>query len=225
MIMINSTAVVSGTSLTPIPASVPATVNVPFAATTKIGSFYDYALSTTASAFTAVLDWGDGTTPSGGTVMAAQSTPPAPGVFDVEAGHTYKTAGSFKITIAVNDTSGDMIMIPSTAIASGPVLTPIPGLVAATVNVPIAATTTIGSFNDSDTTAEASDFTAVINWDDGHTSGGTVTGVMGSPGVFAVQGSNTYATAGNFKIGIDVTDMSGDTVMITSKAAVKDPAS
>jgi hypothetical protein len=48
---------------------------------------------------------------------------------------------------------------------------------------------TLGSFLDSNTTAVAGDFTAVINWGDGHTSAGMVATTV-TAGRFDVTGSN-----------------------------------
>ncbi len=64
---------------------------------------------------------------------------------------------------------------------------------------------TIVTFNAYDSTAQASDFTASINWGDGHVSTGTVTQDPQS-GDFDVTGSNTYsAPAGSvYKVTVTV---------------------
>jgi hypothetical protein len=65
-------------------------------------------------------------------------------------------------------------------------------------------TATVADFTDADTLIPAGDFTASINWGDGNTSAGTITGSAGS---FSIQGTHTYATvspAGGFPIGVSI---------------------
>jgi large repetitive protein len=72
----------------------------------------------------------------------------------------------------------------------------------------------VASFTDPDTLTTAADFTATINWGDGTTSAGTVTGSAGS---FLVQGTHTYtgaSPAGGFPIGISIRGVSPYTASI-----------
>jgi hypothetical protein len=92
------------------------------------------------------------------------------------------------------------------AIASGPV---------GTANAPIAATASIGrvftgvvaAFSDADPNGNAKDYTATINWGDGHLSNGTIAADAG--GGFTVTGTNTYTAAGLFPISVDIADFGG----------------
>ena len=61
---------------------------------------------------------------------------------------------------------------------------------------------TVATFHDADanTTAQTSDFTAVITWDDGTTSSGTV-GSSGG-GAFTISGSHTFARAGSRSVNV-----------------------
>jgi hypothetical protein len=74
-----------------------------------------------------------------------------------------------------------------------------------TVGVPL--TTVVASFNDQDPAANAKDFTASINWGDGHLTNGIIT--ANAHGGFDVSGTNTYAHAGQFPINVDVADLGG----------------
>jgi hypothetical protein len=65
----------------------------------------------------------------------------------------------------------------------------------------------VGTFSDADPQANARDFTATINWGDGHLTNGTIT--ANAQGGFDVSGTNTYATAGKFAIAVDVADFGG----------------
>jgi hypothetical protein len=91
-------------------------------------------------------------------------------------------------------------------IASGPV---------GTANAPLVATASIGrkftgivaTFSDADGNGIAKDFTATINWGDGHLSNGRI--AADNAGGFTVTGTNTYSSAGLFPISVDVADFGG----------------
>jgi hypothetical protein len=61
----------------------------------------------------------------------------------------------------------------------------------------------VAAFTDANTAASPSDFAATINWGDGTTSSGTVTGTAGN---FVVNGSHTYAQAGNLNYSVQIQD-------------------
>ena len=64
-------------------------------------------------------------------------------------------------------------------------------------------TTEVASFTDSSTIDAAGVFTASIDWGDGTTTAGTVSGADGS---FIVSGGHTYAEEGSYPLGVTVTD-------------------
>ena len=61
----------------------------------------------------------------------------------------------------------------------------------------------VGTFTGGPFGAVASDFTATINWGDGTTSAGAVTGSAGS---FAIAGTHTFAEEGGYTVTVTVTD-------------------
>ncbi len=76
-------------------------------------------------------------------------------------------------------------------------------------------TATLAAFTDPNTLAAPGDFTASINWGDGSTSAGTITGSAGS---FHVQGTHTYATvspAGGFPISVSIEGVSPFTASLS----------
>lgn len=78
-------------------------------------------------------------------------------------------------------------------------------IVTPTISVPF--TGVVATFSDSDPNGNAKDFTATINWGDGHFSLGTLT--KNAQGGFDVSGTNTYSIPVNFTIDVDVADFGG----------------
>ena len=174
-----------------LPTTITTTEGTPFSG--AVGSFTDEGNPTqVAGDWTATIDWGDGTA-SPGTV-----TGPTGGPFVVSGSHTYLDEGSFTVTTTVADdppsTLGFPIMSTAT-VAEGDVLAPAATqpAVAPTVgqqfNGPIAAFTNTGFPNNT-----ASDFTATIDWGDGTTTAGVVSG--GSGARWSSAASHTYSQAG-----------------------------
>jgi hypothetical protein len=70
-----------------------------------------------------------------------------------------------------------------------------------------AFTGAVATFSDADPAANAKDFTATINWGDGHLTNGTI--AADGKGGFTVSGTNTFTTAGNFPVSVDIFDFGG----------------
>src|SRR5260370_17233447 len=70
-------------------------------------------------------------------------------------------------------------------------------LASATERVTLASSTKVATFTDTDLTDLFGGFTATIDWGDGTTSPGTITGSNGS---FSVLGGHTYPDEGNFTL-------------------------
>jgi hypothetical protein len=86
----------------------------------------------------------------------------------------------------------------------------------ATAGVPF--TGTVGTFSDANRNANAKDFTATINWGDGHYANGKIQ-ANGSGG-FDVIGTNTFARSGAFAISVDVADFGGESTTVTTTGQV-----
>lgn len=71
---------------------------------------------------------------------------------------------------------------------------------------------TVATLADGDPSAPLSDFTATIDWGDGSTSAGAVTGGGGS---YSVAGSHTYASTGYFPVAVHVDDVGGSTADVS----------
>jgi hypothetical protein len=76
----------------------------------------------------------------------------------------------------------------------------------------------VATITDNDQTHVASDFAATIDWGDGSTSSGVVTG---SAGQFTVSGSHTYADEGSFPINVQIVPPnSASTIIATTTATI-----
>src|SRR5262249_9138980 len=64
----------------------------------------------------------------------------------------------------------------------------------------------VGSFTDANTAAVPEEFLATINWGDGSTSTGLVTG---SGGQYAVSGQHEYVSVGTYPVEVQVSDVGG----------------
>jgi len=167
-----------------------------------VASFGDPDPNATAAEYTAAIDWGDGTS-SSGTVSG-----PSGGPFTVAGTHTYAEEGTSPVTVTITDvdtptngaTAQSTADVGDAAIAATCAATPISSQ---SFSGPVA------SVSDSNPNGTASDFTATINWGDGSSSKGTVSGPTGGP--FAVSGSHTYASAGSFAITTTIDDVGGST--------------
>jgi hypothetical protein len=97
------------------------------------------------------------------------------------------------------------------AVAEGDVLTGSGTSIAPTSGTAFGGT--VATFTDTNHTAVAGDFTATIDWGDGTTTTGTVTGAGGT---FTVAGSHTYAAAGTDTIKVKLVDDAPGTASATA---------
>jgi hypothetical protein len=102
-------------------------------------------------------------------------------------------------------------------------LTPIPASVNFIAGVSPSTPVIIGSFLDSNTAALTGDFTATINWGDGHTTAGTILPTP-TAGRFDIDGTNLYLTPNTYTVAITVNDFQAHSATIDSTAFVAAPA-
>jgi hypothetical protein len=168
----------------------------------EVASVSDPDPNATAAEYSATIDWGDGTT-SAGTISG-----PIGGPFSVVGDHTYAEEGTYSVTVTITDV--DTSTNTATADSSAEVGD---AAIAATCVAPSAAgesfTGAVATVTDTNPSGTASDFTATIDWGDGSSSQGNVSGSTGGP--FDVTGSHTYSSTGSFTVKTTVTDDGGST--------------
>jgi len=207
-------AVGENDNLTGHPATLSATASQPFSG--AVATFTDTDLVATVGDLVAVINWGDGTAATTGTITGGD------GAFTVSGTHTYAAAGQDSVTVTLSDDE------PGTAIASATSAASISGgtlsgqevLTSATEHLALPGTTQIATFSDSNASELASGFSARIDWGDGTTTGGTVTGGDGS---LTVSGSHTYADEGSPVAAVTLTRLADNvSATVSGKVAVGD---
>ncbi len=190
--MSGSVAVTENDHFTGTGTTLAETANQPF--TTTIATFTDTDTVEPVSDLTATIAWGDGTI-SAGTVTGSA------GNFAVSGTHTYASPGPETATVTLSDIGGTATATASTTINVGGgalagqfVLTSQPEHVL--------TPTTVATFTDANQTDNVGGFTATINWGDGTTTAGSITGSNGS---FSVSGTHAYADEGNESASVTIT--------------------
>ena len=79
--------------------------------------------------------------------------------------------------------------------------------------VGVSFTKVVARFTDADPSGTASDYSASINWGDGATTTGTISG-------FNVKGTHAYATTGPYTITTTISDVGGASVSVNTKANI-----
>jgi hypothetical protein len=136
-----------------------------------IGAFYDSNPQASASGFSVTI------APGGvGPAVAGQVSEVSPGLWEVVMPSGYSTHGAYTPQITVSGPGGSGTSGSATVDVADVFTGPNAKLV-------------VTSFAD-DVTSQATDFTATIQWGDGSSSVGTITG---SAGAFSIQGQHAYA--------------------------------
>jgi hypothetical protein len=125
-------------------------------------------------------------------------------------------AGSHTITASYSGTSGGAGITPFTAseAATNLLVNPAP-LSASAVNFAATAgapfSGTVATFTNADPFGSAASYSATIDWGDGSTSTGTISGT----GTLTVSGSHTYAAASSYAATVQISHNLGDTTTAT----------
>jgi hypothetical protein len=179
--------------------------------TATVATVTDSDPASTASEYSATIDWGDGSS-STGTLSG-----PTGGPFQVSGTHTYIEEGSYTVTVSVTD----LDFAPNNGSATSTAKVADAAL-AATCTAPAVSPQSfngnVANFTDANPFAPLSDFTATINWGDGASSAGTVSGPVGGP--FSVSGSHSYASTGIFTISVAINDVGGSTATTSCQMIV-----
>ena len=170
-----------------------------------MGSFSDANPGATVADFTATIQWGDGSSSTG--VVSG----PTGGPFTVSGSHTYVEEGSYTISVTVTDDGGSTVALSGSAAIADAALASQCAMAATTSQIFAGATAT---FSDQSSTGNAGDFSASIDWGDGSSSTGVITGGPGNA-AYTVSGSHTYGSTGFFTVTTTVADVGGSMTTAT----------
>jgi hypothetical protein len=201
--------------------------NADAAVSGTVATFTDADPDAQLSDYTATIDWGDGSSPTTGTIAADPG-----GGFDVSGTHTYTSVAAsvnFPVKVTINDVGGAQTSASSAVAVT---VTPPPdaalsasgtSLHASVLpNVAVPISTVVATFTDADPEGKVSDFSASIDWGDGSPiTSGTVS--TRSDGGFEVSGSHTYAglpMSTTFPIRVTINDVGGASASANSTVAV-----
>jgi hypothetical protein len=179
----------------------------------EVATFTVPGTTMSASDFTATIDWGDGTT-TAATVAADRTAG-----FDVTGSHTYAEEGTFTFTVTVGGNGATSGFATATASVADPAVVTQGGFtVVATAGIAFTGLT-VATFSDPPGAEALADYSAEINWGDGSSSAGSIL-PPDANGNFTVQGSHTYATAGNDPIVVTIHHDAAPDATVTSTAQV-----
>lgn len=178
----------------------------------NVGEFTYANLQATPSAFSSVvINWGDGSPSTSGTVVSAGN-----GAFYVVGSHAYHTTGNFSISALVTDVAGNSVVTTGSAnVADAPISL---GVVSFQ---PIQLTNYDGGvafFTSANQYATPSIFQATIDWGDGTASTGTV--LADPKGGYDVFGSHTYAQDQGYTVTVSVQSALGSAASATGPISV-----
>lgn len=165
--------------------------------TAVVGKFTDPDGNTDPTKYTATITWNTGKT-TAGTVTVDPG-----GGFDVNGTFTYGASGAIRLAVKVDDTDGDTVTWKSTnVIGHAPINAA--GVAIHATKGQVLKNVVVATFTDGNANIALGALAASINWGDGHSSVGTVVKVQN--GGFQVEGTHTYANAGNFSVKVAIHD-------------------
>ena len=182
--------------------------------------------------YSAMIDWGDGSTPTSGSISVLSGT------FTVKGDHTYAEESSldhagfadgYHVLVTIShETSSDTVVTSKATVSD-------PSVVASAVD--FSATEglaftgqAVATFTDPGGAEALGDYSATIDWGDGSTPTSGVISVLS--GTFTVQGDHTYAEdsslvhagfADGYHVLVTISHESSCNTVVTAKATVSDP--
>ncbi len=165
----------------------------------------------TVADFTAVIDWGDGTPTSAGTITQVGASPDGI-VFRVTGTHTFNSSGVFPITTTITSNGGSVAIASGAATVVGTSLTGTFVPFAATENVAFSGV--VANFTDPGGFAGFGAYRATIDWGDGTPQSAGLLNFQipidtPGPAGITVSGNHTYDEGGTFNVTVTLFDESG----------------
>jgi YD repeat-containing protein len=137
------------------------------------------------------------------------------------ASHTFATPGTYSITGTATDADGSVDSTPISVQVEDLALSASGGV---SINSTMGQTWsgTVATFSDADPAAQASFYTATIDWGDGGSSTGTIYSNGG--GNFTVNDSHAFAYPGSFSPAVTISDYGGGSATASDSASIGLPS-
>jgi RHS repeat-associated protein len=176
--------------------------------------------------FTATIDWGDGTT-SAGTIVAENTPPDSPPVYDVLGTHTFDEEGYYPMSVTVADAGDESSSVGPYDIGPGANVTDAPISVSLTPlapnegqTVPVNGNPLLGTYiaaiTDSDPIDPSVVYTYSIDWGDGTPN------TTGSTHSLYIHATHKWMDEGDYVVTIFVLDDGGSGASALEHVHVKD---
>ena len=187
-----------------------------------VATFTDPGGAESLADYSATIDWGDGHTSAGVLSFAG-------GVFTVTGDHTYaeesapEHAGSYPsyaILVTIGHESAPAATANSHAFVSDPSVVGTGGFAINALECQALTSVAVATFTDPGGPEARGDYGATIDWGDGHTSAGVISGPVG--GVYTVSDGNTFAEDGTYTITVTLHHEESPDVVVTGTAIVHD---
>ncbi len=201
-----------GTGVPVSATEAPPITGTPFTGT--VATFTDPSGPGVPGDYGAVIDWGDLTLTTTGTI-----TGPVGVTFTVTGSHIYTEEGAYTVTVTLSKIGeADTVVTAPATVAD-------PSVIAAGDNINVGAglpffNLSTAHFNDPGGPESLSDYSALIDWGDGNPP---QTGTISGPdpgGQFIVTGSWVYSTPGGYTITTTISHDVASDVVVTSSATV-----
>lgn len=179
--------------------------------TGPVATFQDSDPQAVLSDYTAIINWGDGTTSPASLVNG-------PNYVQASGTHTYAEEGNYNVTVTLTDAGGAAASAVSPMNVGDTALTGSAITFAPLENATFSGK--VGTFTDSDPNGTLSDYSAVITWGDATSSSGTIT--PDGHGGYIVSGSHLYFEEGTYNVNVIPSDVGGAAASITMTITVGD---
>jgi hypothetical protein len=181
-----------------------------------VATFTDSGGPEALTDYQASINWGDNSS-SPGTITANGD-----GSFTVSGSHTYAEEGTPAITVTVHHDTAPDATTTSTANVADPAVVLTGGFSVVATEGQSTGSQPLATFTDPGGSEALSDYQASINWGDGQSSSGSISGPNGQ-GVFTVSGNHTYAEeSSNSTIAVTLHHDTAPDASTTSTANVSD---
>ena len=209
------------------PPSVVGTGDFTFSATENstpanqtLATFTDPAGADLLNNYSANIDWGDGTSATGGEIVLDTETQ----IFTVSGKHVYTDEGTYAIHVTLHHGAANDVTVASTATVCDPSVIGAGGFTYTATEGGSPLSQTVATFTDPAGAESLKNYSADIDWGDGASATSGVIAVNAVTHVFTVSGLHAYTDEGTFAMHVTLHHGTANDVTVASTATVSDPS-